>query len=45
MGCEVQQNVDNAYRDGSAPSLIMFNDMSHLPADLRWTGVQSDARP
>jgi broad specificity phosphatase PhoE len=33
------------YRTGLAPTLVMFNDMSHLPADLRWTGVQADARP
>jgi probable phosphoglycerate mutase len=33
------------YRTGLAPTLVMFNDMSHLPADLRWTGVRADARP
>ncbi|MEV8511519.1 histidine phosphatase family protein [Dactylosporangium sp. NPDC051484] len=33
------------YRTGLAPTLVMFNDMSHLPADLRWTGVRTDARP
>ncbi|MFI0424263.1 histidine phosphatase family protein [Spongiactinospora sp. 9N601] len=26
------------YRAGLPPTLVMFNDMSHLPADLRWTG-------
>jgi probable phosphoglycerate mutase len=26
------------YRTGLPPTLIMFNDMSHLPANLRWTG-------
>jgi len=33
------------YRTGLAPTLVMFNDMSHLPADLRWTGIRADARP
>ncbi|MFJ6194928.1 histidine phosphatase family protein [Micromonospora sp. NPDC092111] len=33
------------YRTGLAPTLVMFNDISHLPADLRWTGVRADARP
>jgi probable phosphoglycerate mutase len=33
------------YRTGLAPTLVMFNDLSHLPADLRWTGVRADARP
>lgn len=33
------------YRHSLAPTLMMFNDMSHLPADLRWTGIRSDARP
>ncbi|WP_020575335.1 histidine phosphatase family protein [Actinopolymorpha alba] len=33
------------YRTGLAPTLVMFNDMSHLPHDLRWTGVRADARP
>jgi serine/threonine-protein phosphatase PGAM5 len=33
------------YRTGLAPTLVMFNDLSHLPPDLRWTGVRADARP
>lgn len=33
------------YRTGLAPTLVMFNDLSHLPADLRWTGVRAQARP
>jgi serine/threonine-protein phosphatase PGAM5 len=33
------------YRTGLAPTLVMFNDLSHLPADLRWTGVRAPARP
>lgn len=26
-------------------ALIMFNDMTHLPDDLRWTGFTGDTRP
>ncbi len=33
------------YRSGLAPVLVMFNDLSHLPAELRWTGVRTDVRP
>ncbi|WP_436536056.1 histidine phosphatase family protein [Actinoplanes sp. HUAS TT8] len=33
------------YRTGLAPTLVMFNDMSHLPAELRWTGIRADGRP
>ncbi|MGO2111997.1 MAG: histidine phosphatase family protein [Pseudoclavibacter sp.] len=29
------------YRPSTPPSLAMFNDMSHLPAELRWTGFPS----
>lgn len=32
------------YRPGLPPGIVMFNDMSHLPADLRWTGFPS-SRP
>jgi phosphohistidine phosphatase SixA len=27
------------------PRLIMFNDVSHLPPELRWTGFPPDLRP
>jgi len=33
------------YRPGLPPALIMFNDMSHLPATLRWTGFPESIRP
>ncbi|NUT32518.1 MAG: histidine phosphatase family protein [Hamadaea sp.] len=33
------------YRAGLPPALVMFNDMSHLPAELRWTGFPPTARP
>lgn len=26
------------YGDASPPSVVMFNDLSHLPPELRWTG-------
>lgn len=33
------------YRDAVAPALLMYNDMGHLPPDLRWTGFRPGARP
>ncbi|MEU1026091.1 histidine phosphatase family protein [Streptomyces sp. NPDC005900] len=33
------------YYTGAAPSLVVYNDMSHLPANLRWTGFGPGARP
>ncbi|GAA5058985.1 putative phosphoglycerate mutase [Thermocatellispora tengchongensis] len=33
------------YRPGLPPTLVMFNDMSHLPPDLRWTGFPGGMRP
>jgi probable phosphoglycerate mutase len=33
------------YRTASPPTIVTFNDQSHLPADLRWTGFPSAARP
>ncbi|MDA0634039.1 histidine phosphatase family protein [Nonomuraea sp. MCN248] len=33
------------YRTALPPTLVMFNDMSHLPADLRWTGFPGGTRP
>ncbi|MET7333572.1 histidine phosphatase family protein [Nonomuraea sp. NPDC005650] len=33
------------YRGGLPPTIVMFNDMSHLPADLRWTGFPDTIRP
>lgn len=29
----------------SPPELVMFNDLSHLPPELRWTGFPGDGRP
>jgi probable phosphoglycerate mutase len=33
------------YRTGLPPAIVMFNDMSHLPVDLRWTGFPDIVRP
>lgn len=33
------------YRTGVPPSLTMFNDMSHLRPELRWTGFPVAVRP
>ena len=33
------------YRAGLPPTIVMFNDMSHLPTDLRWTGFPQAIRP
>ncbi|MEV0404544.1 histidine phosphatase family protein [Actinoallomurus sp. NPDC050550] len=33
------------YRNGLPPTIVMFNDMSHLPTDLRWTGFPERIRP
>lgn len=33
------------YRDGLPPAVVLFNDMGHLPQDLRWTGFPPSARP
>ncbi|MEO3872024.1 histidine phosphatase family protein [Nonomuraea sp. B12E4] len=33
------------YRPGRPPAIVMFNDMSHLPTHLRWTGFPSTPRP
>lgn len=32
------------YTDERPPALMLFNDMSHLPADLRWTGFPPHLR-
>lgn len=33
------------HRTGLPPTIVMFNEMSHLPADLRWTGFPGAPRP
>ncbi|WP_327090894.1 histidine phosphatase family protein [Nonomuraea sp. NBC_01738] len=32
------------YRTGLPPTVVMFNDMSHLPPELRWTGFPRGGR-
>ncbi|ALG15209.1 phosphoglycerate mutase [Kibdelosporangium phytohabitans] len=32
------------YTPGQVPSLLVFNDMGHLPPDLRWTGFPGEFR-
>ncbi|WP_405620370.1 histidine phosphatase family protein [Streptomyces sp. NBC_01511] len=33
------------YRDGTEPTVLIYNDMGHLPADLRWTGFGAGTLP
>ncbi|MEU1728863.1 histidine phosphatase family protein [Actinomadura sp. ATCC 39365] len=33
------------YRTGLPPTMVMFNDLSHLPSGLRWTGFPQDMWP
>jgi serine/threonine-protein phosphatase PGAM5 len=33
------------YRDSLPPTIVLFNDMGHLPDDLRWTGFPPSAYP
>lgn len=33
------------YREGFPPSLLVFNDLSHLPRDLWWTGFPEGRFP
>ncbi|MFI6515503.1 histidine phosphatase family protein [Spirillospora sp. NPDC050679] len=33
------------YGSGTAPAVLLYNDMGHLPADLRWTGFGPGHRP
>ncbi|MER6582561.1 histidine phosphatase family protein [Nonomuraea sp. NPDC001023] len=33
------------YRAGLPPTMVMFNDLSHLPSGLRWTGFPRDLWP
>ncbi|MFJ8958028.1 histidine phosphatase family protein [Lentzea sp. NPDC102401] len=32
-------------RTGTPPTLVLYNDMSHLPEELRWTGFGQGPRP
>lgn len=33
------------YVPGRPPALVVLNDVTHLPADLQWTGFPADLRP
>lgn len=33
------------YRQTTAPTVLLYNDMGHLPPDLRWTGFGAGTRP
>ena len=33
------------YRDTGTPTLLMYNDMGHLPDELRWSGFGGGVRP
>ena len=33
------------YRDGADPTVLSYNDMGHLPPELRWTGFGPGTRP
>lgn len=33
------------YRPASLPAVVMFNDLSHLPEEMRWTGFPAAVRP
>lgn len=33
------------HRTGLPPTIAMFNEMNHLPPDLRWTGFPNTPRP
>ncbi|MFI9596505.1 histidine phosphatase family protein [Nonomuraea sp. NPDC052265] len=33
------------YRTGLPPTMVMFNDLGHLPPDLRWTGFPQGMWP
>lgn len=33
------------YRPGLPPNIVTFNDLAHLPADLRWSGFARTLRP
>ncbi len=33
------------YAQGAPPAVVVFNDLSHLPPELRWTGTRAGVRP
>ncbi|TDD15340.1 histidine phosphatase family protein [Nonomuraea diastatica] len=45
LGCGNTALTAIDYYDGAAPAVLLYNDMGHLPADLRWTGFGPSVRP
>ncbi|TDE35901.1 histidine phosphatase family protein [Nonomuraea mesophila] len=45
LGCGNTALTAIDYDDGAAPAVLLYNDMGHLPADLRWTGFGPGVRP
>ncbi|TDQ53270.1 histidine phosphatase family protein [Actinorugispora endophytica] len=45
LGCGNTALTAIEYYDGAAPAVLVYNDMGHLPADLRWTGFGPGTRP
>ncbi|MEO3788871.1 histidine phosphatase family protein [Nonomuraea sp. B10E15] len=45
LGCGNTALTAIDYYDGAAPAVLFYNDMGHLPADLRWTGFGPSVRP
>ncbi|GAA3112611.1 histidine phosphatase family protein [Streptosporangium carneum] len=45
LGCGNTALTAIDYHDGVAPTVLLYNDMGHLPPDLRWTGFRVGVRP
>ncbi|PSL00557.1 putative phosphoglycerate mutase [Murinocardiopsis flavida] len=45
MSCGNTAVTAIGYRHGMAPAVLLYNDMGHLPAELRWTGFGPGVRP
>lgn len=45
MSCGNASLTAIQYRNGTPPSLLLYNDMGHLPEELRWTGFGPGTRP
>ena len=45
VGCGNAALTAIDYYDGATPTLLLYNDMGHLPTDLRWTGFGPGVHP
>ncbi|SDF38242.1 probable phosphoglycerate mutase [Lentzea fradiae] len=45
MSCGNASVTAIQHRDSTPPSLLAYNDMGHLPEELRWTGFGPGMRP